>query len=130
MEENLKEIGDNLRNKECPELYRNILQIQDTLDVLAGKWKIPILFAVLKGHSRFSDILEFCPGLTDKVLNQRLKDLIENKMIEKRGNEYIMTEHGVSLYRVVQELWRWGCRHRHIMLGEPLPDDIFSEILI
>lgn len=130
MEENLKEIGDNLRNKECPDLYRNILQIQDTLDVLSGKWKIPVLFAILKGHGRFSDILDFCPGITDKVLNNRLKELIENKMIKKRGTEYIMTEHGISLYRVVQELWRWGCRHRHVMLGEPLSDDIYSDIHI
>ena len=71
-----------------------------------------------------------CPGLTDKVLNNRLKDLIENKMIEKRGSEYIMTEHGISPYRVIQELWRWGCRHRHVMLGEPVGDDLYSEQLI
>ncbi|MBD5357864.1 MAG: helix-turn-helix transcriptional regulator [Bacteroides sp.] len=129
MEENLKEIGDKLRYKECPELYRNIIQIQDTLDVLSGKWKIPILFAILKGHSRFSDIVDFCPGITDKVLNNRLKDLIDNKIIAKRGYDYIMTEHGVSLYRVIQELWRWGCRHRYVMLGEELPPDVYSEQL-
>ena len=86
MEENLNEIGENLRNRECPELYRNTLQIQDTLDVLAGKWKIPILFAVLKGDGKFTEIPEFCPGLTDKVLNNRLKDLIEKRKGDPVGS--------------------------------------------
>lgn len=119
MEEvDLKELGKNLRDKDCPDIYHNIILIEDTLDVLSGKWKVPILFAVLKGNSRFSDIQNFCHGLTDKVLNSKLKDLIENRMIEKVGNEYHMTEHGVALYRVMEELWSWGARHRRIMLGD------------
>ncbi len=116
-EPDLKELGKHLQEKECPNIYRNILLIEDTLDVLSGKWKVPILFAVLKGNTRFSDILGFCHGLTDKVLNSKLKELIENRLIEKTGTEYRMTEHGVSLYRVMEELWRWGARHRQIMLG-------------
>lgn len=112
----LNELGRYLKEKECPDIYHNILLIEDTLDVLAGKWKVPILFAVLKGNSRFSDILNFCHGLTDKILSGKLKELLENKMIEKVGSDYIMTEHGVSLYRVMEELWSWGARHRKIML--------------
>lgn len=112
----LKELGRYLQEKECPDIYHNILLIEDTLDVLAGKWKVPILFAILKGKSRFSEILAFCSGLSDKVLNNKLKELLDNKLIEKQGQEYTMTEHGVSLYRVMEELWRWGARHRRIML--------------
>lgn len=41
------------------------------------------LFAMLKGRGRFSEILDFCPGLTDKVLTRRLKGLTNNKMICK-----------------------------------------------
>lgn len=115
-ETDLKELGKYLQEKDCPDIYHNILLIEDTLDVLAGKWKVPILFAVLKGHSRFSDILSFCKGLTDKVLNSKLKELMENRMIMKVDGEYRMTEHGVALYRVMEELWSWGARHRRIML--------------
>lgn len=115
-EPDLKELGKQLQEKECPDIYHNILLIEDTLDVLSGKWKVPILFAVLKGNSRFSDILAFCHGLTDKVLNSKLKELIENRLIEKTDGEYHLTEHGVALYRVMEELWSWGGRHRRIML--------------
>lgn len=119
MEEvDLKELGRNLREKDCPDIYHNILLIEDTLDVLAGKWKVPILFAVLKGNSRFSDILGFCYGLSDKVLNNKLKELIEDRLIEKADNRYLLTEHGVALYRVMEELWSWGASHRRIMLGQ------------
>ncbi|MBD5225300.1 MAG: helix-turn-helix transcriptional regulator [Bacteroidales bacterium] len=90
MEECLQEIGENLRNKECPDLYRYMLRIQDALDVLSGKWKIPILFAILKGHGRFSDIIHFCPGLKDKILDNRLKNLSDNKIIQKQGNEHVL----------------------------------------
>lgn len=115
-EKELKELGRYLQEKDCPDIYHNILLIEDTLDVLSGKWKVPILFAVLKGNSRFSDILAFCHGLTDKVLHSKLKELIENRMIEKEGTQYHMTEHGVALYRVMEELWSWGARHRRVML--------------
>lgn len=114
----LKQLGAYLQEKDCPDIYHNIILIEDALDVLAGKWKVPILFAVLKGHSRFSDILLFCHGLTDKVLTEKLKQLIDNRMIEKVGQDYLLTEHGVSLYRVMEELYAWGARHRRIMLGQ------------
>lgn len=116
-EKDLTELGRYLKDKDCPDIYHNILLIEDTLDVLAGKWKVPILFAVLKGNSKFSDILSFCHGLTDKVLSNKLKELIENRMIEKSGSDYRMTEHGVALYRVMEELYSWGARHRRVMLG-------------
>ncbi|MBD5346001.1 MAG: helix-turn-helix transcriptional regulator [Bacteroides sp.] len=98
--------------------------------MLSGKWKISVMFAIHKGHGRFSDIIDFCPGLTDKVLNNRLKDLLNNKIITKHDNMYIMTEHGISLYRVIQEPWRWGCLHRHVMLGNALSDDVFAYNLL
>ena len=87
MAETLSKIGEDLRNKECPELFCNILQIQDTLDVLSGKCKNPILFAVLEGYGKFTDSFDFFLGLTDKVLNNRLKDLIGNKITDKYGGQ-------------------------------------------
>lgn len=115
-DEDLKALGEYLREKDCPDIYRNIIIIEDTLEVLTGKWKVPILFAVLKGNSHFSDILNFCHGLSDKVLNSKLKELMDNRLIVKVENEYRMTEHGVSLYKVMEELFNWGIRHRSVML--------------
>lgn len=113
----LTALGAYLQEKDCPDIYHNILLIEDALDALAGKWKVPILFAVLKGRTRFTDILDFCHGLTDKVLNEKLKQLIDNRLIEKTEQEYRLTEHGISLYRVMEELCAWGARHRRVMLG-------------
>ncbi|MDE5829777.1 MAG: winged helix-turn-helix transcriptional regulator [Duncaniella sp.] len=52
---------------------------------------------MLKVRSRFSEILDFCPGLTDKVLTRRLKGLTDNKMICKGADGYEMTVHGIWL---------------------------------
>lgn len=116
MEEDLNVIGEELREKDCPDLRRNILSVLDTLDVLSGKWTVPVAMAIIKGRSRFSAIRDFWSGLTDKVLYTTLNHLILNRMVIKKGENYIITEHGVSLYKVIQEMCAWGQRHRHVML--------------
>lgn len=115
--DDLYEIGEQLRRGECPELRRNILCVLDTLDVVSGKWTIPVAMAIIKGKTRFSDIRDFWPGLTDKVLSKTLNHLIDNRMVEKTDDAYTITPHGVSLYKVVREMSDWGKRHRRVMLG-------------
>ena len=64
---------------------------------------------------KFLDIQAFCKGISDKILDTKQKELIENKMIEKDSWGYIMTLYGVSLYKVNIELWEWGKQHRKFM---------------
>ncbi len=125
MEENLREVEERIRTTYCPDMQRNIRSVEDTLDVLQGKWKVRILMAIMKGNYRFKELLEWNVGLTDKVLSHNLKILIEDKLIEKFETasfppmtEYRMTEHGVSLYKVMAELMRWGEEHRRYVLNK------------
>ncbi len=124
MEENLRQVEERIRTNNCPDLQRNILSVEDTLDVLSGKWKVRILMAILKGNYRFRDLLEWNHGLTDKVLSHNLKVLINDGLIEKHEissfppmTEYRMTEHGISLYKVMAELMRWGEEHRRYIIN-------------
>lgn len=124
MEENLRQVEERIRTNNCPDLQRNILSVEDTLDVLSGKWKVRILMAILKGNYRFRDLLEWNHGLTDKVLSHNLKVLINDGLIEKHEissfppmTEYRMTEHGISLYKVLAELMRWGEEHRRYIIN-------------
>lgn len=124
MEENLRQVEERIRTNNCPDLQRNILSVEDTLDVLSGKWKVRILMAILKGNYRFRDLLEWNHGLTDKVLSHNLKVLINDGLVEKHEissfppmTEYRMTEHGISLYKVMAELMRWGEEHRRYIIN-------------
>ncbi|MBQ8485918.1 MAG: helix-turn-helix transcriptional regulator [Bacteroidaceae bacterium] len=123
MEENLQEIAERIRNNDCPDIRKNIVFVQDALDVLHGKWTVPILWAMFKGNCRFKDIQRFAPGLSDKILSQKLKQMMEDKLVERVEYqtfpptvEYHLTEHGVSLYKVLALLMEWGGEHRKLML--------------
>lgn len=124
-EKSLKEIGEHIRSVYCPDMEKNIMSVQDALDVLEGKWKVRIIMAIMKGNYRFKELLEWNPGLTDKILSQKLKRLMDDELVVKvnidsypPATEYRMTEHGISLYKVLAELMAWGEEHRRVVLGK------------
>jgi DNA-binding HxlR family transcriptional regulator len=99
--------------------------IRDSLDVLNGKWKLPILVALLHGDKRFKQISKEISGITDKMLSKELKDLEMNQLISRTVHnayppvvEYSITEHGLSLQNVLLELQKWGSEHRKKIMGK------------
>ncbi len=119
---------DYLVTDDQARINRNLLLIEDALDVLCGKWKLRILMSIVKGCIRYKDILEKNPGLTDKILSQNLRVLLEDGLIERVEKsvsnmsrpqvEYSVTLHGKSLRPVLSQLARWGNEHRRYILEE------------
>ncbi|AOM79328.1 winged helix-turn-helix transcriptional regulator [Pedobacter steynii] len=98
--------------------------VRDALDVLTGKWKLPILMAISIGAIRFRKIANEIPGITDKMLSKELKDLEINRLIERTvlptfppTVEYSLTRHGRTLDKVIAELSAWGAAHRKEVTG-------------
>ena len=63
------------------------------------------------GKKQFSEFKEDKPNLSNKVLSQRLKELEESNIIEKKiiethpvKTEYYLTDYGRSLNRVIYEI--------------------------
>lgn len=107
---------------DCPQL---LLEAKDSLDVLQGKWKLPILITLKLGDRRFKEIAKEVHGITDKVLSKELKDLEINQLITRTVYEtfppkvmYSLTDHGQSLESVIQGLWDWGKLHRKKIIGK------------
>ena len=42
--------------------------LQDTLYVLGGKWKLPIINSICNGNTRFKEIKQSIPGITSRML--------------------------------------------------------------
>ena len=90
-------------------------EVEFALDVLGGKWKAVIL-ALLKERPRhYGDLRRLVPRLSDKMLSQRLADLqnlglIERRKVGRRGapSEYRLTRRGNTLRPVLQALYEWG----------------------
>ncbi|NIH87505.1 winged helix-turn-helix transcriptional regulator [Amycolatopsis granulosa] len=85
------------------------------MDTLGRRWAATVLRALLAGATRFSDISSAVPGMTDKLLSQRLKDLEADGLVERTVHastpvriEYRLTEKGAALGKVLLELNQWA----------------------
>src|SRR5688572_1467350 len=102
-----------------------ILPIRDALDVISGKWKLPIIASLYPGKKRFKQMSKELNGITDKTLSKELKDLEINQLIKRTVTdayppivEYSITPHGRSLAKVLIELRVWGSKHRKKIMGK------------
>ena len=105
-----------------------ILPVRDALDILSGKWKLPIIIALSFGNKRFKELSHEIPNITDKMLSKELRDLEINQLIKRTVYdsvpvtiEYSMTPYGQSLEKVIEELRVWGTQHRKRIIGKGKP---------
>lgn len=104
---------------------KRMLPVQDALEVLSGRWKLPILLSLTFGTKRFKQISREVSGITDKVLSKALKEMEANQLIERTVYdsfppkvEYTITEHGKTLQAVLDHLGEWGELHRKKIMGK------------
>jgi DNA-binding HxlR family transcriptional regulator len=96
--------------------------LRDTLYVMGGKWKLPILFSLSKGINRFKEIQRSIPGITSRVLSKELKELEMNKIIVRNVNEdipvrigYEITDYCESFDPIIRLMINWGREHRSFL---------------
>jgi DNA-binding HxlR family transcriptional regulator len=89
-----------------------------TLALIGGRWKIPIIFHLLAGRRRFSELARALNGVTQKMLTQQLREMERNGLVSRNifpqvppKVEYSLTELGASLKPVVEAMCRWGEAH-------------------
>lgn len=92
----------------CPLYHRAV-------ELIGGRWTGAILRALLNGLTRFSDLTEAIPGLSDRMLSERLKELesegiVERSVIPERPVriEYHLTEKGWALGTVIASISAWA----------------------
>ena len=97
-----------------------IRAIQDTMYVIGGKWKIPIILSIYSGNKRFNDIANSIPHITNRVLSKELKHLEVNLMIKRTivddypvRIEYTVTDYCLSIESVAKPMEDWGRGHNN-----------------
>jgi DNA-binding HxlR family transcriptional regulator len=92
--------------------------VEVTLEVIGGKWKPVILFHLTFGKKRNHELKNLIPAITQKVLTQQLKELVEEGIISRTSYnqvppkvEYELTEYGWSLKELLHLMCRWGDFH-------------------
>lgn len=91
----------------CPAYTRAI-------EIIGRRWTGAIVRSMLAGSTRFSAILGDVPGLSDRLLSQRLKELEAEGIVERCVTpstpvrvDYRLTDKGRALGAVVQEMVQW-----------------------
>jgi len=60
--------------------------VRKSLDIIGGKWRLLIIGQFFqKGIHRFSELKRLVPEISEKMLNQELKYLIEHKILQKKS---------------------------------------------
>lgn len=85
------------------------------MDVLGGRWRTVLLSRLKEGVHRYGELRRLVPGISEKMLSQRLRELEADGLITRRDLgtvpphvEYDLTDAGRALAPVLQALYDWG----------------------
>lgn len=90
------------------------------LEILGERWAMLIVRELLLGPRRFSDLREVLPGISAKVLTERLENLAGWGVLTRSKlpppasvQVYELTEWGYAAEVPIMELGRWAARSLH-----------------
>lgn len=106
-----KKIETEKKIDKCP--------VETALDVLAGKWKILILWYLRRDTLRFNELQKMLPRVTQKMLIQKLRELEEDGIVLRvvypvvpPKVEYSLTKYGQTLKPIIKQMYLWGEIHK------------------
>ena len=92
----------------CPVYHRAI-------ELIGRRWTGAILRALMSGATRFTDVTAAVPGLSDRLLSERLKELEAEGIVSRTvvpstpvRIEYGLTEKGYALNDVMAAVSEWA----------------------
>ena len=107
--------------------YGQYCSVAKALDVVGDRWTfLMVRELLLRGGSRYTDLLNGLPGISTNLLGDRLKQLEADGLVRREAAPppiattlYHLTEQGRELEPVVRSLVRFGARY----MAEPTADD-------
>lgn len=88
--------------------------IRTSLEMLGGKWRLVIIHQLREGPRRFSDLSRLIPDISEKMLAQELKSLVENHLVDRREDApsgrvtYALTAEGRLALPLIEALARFA----------------------
>ena len=88
----------------------------EAAELVGRRWTGAILFALAHGTHRFSELKRTVPGLSARMLTERLRELESAGLIARVPNDggsrshYVLTAKGDDLRPVLKALNRWAVR--------------------
>lgn len=85
--------------------------IRTTLELVGGKWKLLIMFQLAAQPLRLSELKKRIPDISEKMLIQELKNLVDSKLVERKNYgevpprvEYHLNDLGKKILPLISEM--------------------------
>lgn len=99
---------------------RCICPADETLELISGRWKVPILWELFQCKRRFSELRRLLgPQCGQKMLTQHLREMERDGLVRRKVYaevpprvEYSLTPGGKSLRPVVDAMVKWAAGKR------------------
>lgn len=92
--------------------------VEAVLSLISGKYKCIILWHLMEGTQRYSELRRFVPQATPKMLTQQLRELEADGIVVRKvypvvppKTEYSLTDYGRTLSPIVQAMCDWGKKY-------------------
>ena len=99
--------------------------VEAALEVMGGKWKPLIIYHLMTGRKRTSELRRLIPGITQKMLTTQLRGLEKDEIITRKvfneippRVEYEITPYGMGLKPALDHLCYWGEEHLDKVHGD------------
>ncbi len=93
-------------------------EVETTLKVIGGRWKVLIIRELISEVKRFGELQRGLPGITQKMLTQQLREMEKDGIIHRKVYaqippkvEYSLTPLGESLIPILYAMHEWAVDH-------------------
>ena len=98
-----------------PKITQKTCSLREVLDIIGGKWAMPIIYILSKGKMRFKELERSIEGINTRMLVKELKNMEANGIITREvfatvppTVEYALTPKGEKLLPSIRSLHQWG----------------------
>ncbi|MCL6660050.1 winged helix-turn-helix transcriptional regulator [Paenibacillus amylolyticus] len=99
--------------------------VEAALEVMGGKWKPLIIYHLITGRKRTSELRRLIPDITQKMLTTQLRGLEKDEIVQRKVYsevppkvEYELTDYGWGLKPALDHLCYWGEEHLDKIHGD------------
>jgi DNA-binding HxlR family transcriptional regulator len=101
-----------------PDVLEESCATRQALERLGAKWRVLLIYALLAGPQRPAQLRRRLPGVTQKMLTQTLRGMVDDGLVERRvlkesapqHVEYALTALGKTLQEPLAAICEWAAR--------------------
>src|SRR5258707_7456950 len=124
----VKQLSTRNHNKDIAEMTCPITYV---MNKIGGHWKSIILYYLMNGPKRYSELKRAIPAITEKMLAQHLKQLKEDNLVNRKVEQemppitiYSLTPSAEQLSHVLMAMADWAIKDSALYKDLAIPEPI------